>query len=67
MKNIGSKFEMLKIIIEPGTKKKFEFTTELPEQKAIKFINLFKADIGTKIILEKNHQEIYRRELKYQY
>jgi hypothetical protein len=58
---------MLKIIIEPETKKKFEFTTELPEQKAIKFINLFKADTGTKIILEKNRQEIYRRELKYQY
>ena len=62
---------MLKIIIEPGTKKEkrknFEFITELPEQKAIKFINLFKADTGTKIILEKNHHEIYRRELKYQY
>lgn len=67
MENIGSKFEMLKIIIEPGTKKNLSLQQNYQSKKAIKFINLFKADTGTKIILEKNRQEIYRRELKYQY
>ena len=59
---------MLEIIIKPPAEKPYlkecKYITEQPEAEAIKYINLYNADAGSTIILQKNKSEIYRRELK---